>query len=121
MVVSNSTDRFNKAVFSLAVKAPCVTVSTANLNLSGEQTVNTVSVVADDRVLVAAQTDPIENGIYDASTSAWIRALDFDGNRDVTNGTLVIVIAPTPSFYLAIATNPVKVGTSSITFSAHTL
>lgn len=102
----------------LAIKAPCLAVSTANLTLSGEQTVNGVALVADDRCLVAAQTDPVENGIYNVSTSDWTRAQDFDGNRDAVEGTLVTVIASGLSqFYKLSTASPVVVGTSQITWT----
>lgn len=118
MAISNSTDRFNKAVFSLAIKAPCVAVSTTNITLSGEQTVGAVAVVSGDRVLVTGQTDTTENGIYDASTSAWTRALDFDGNRDVTRGTLCpVTTTGEANLYEVTASDPITIGTSAITFS----
>lgn len=81
------------------VKSPCVTASIANLTLSGEQTVNSVAVVAGNRVLVRAQTDATENGIYDASTGAWTRATDWNANNDVIAGMLV-VDSGTPNVYM---------------------
>lgn len=119
MALSQSTDRFNKAVFNIALKAPCEAVSIANITLSGEQTVNGTAVVSGDRVLVAAQTDPVENGIYDVATGPWTRALDFDGNRDVTDGTLVTVrrASGRHRFYQLDATNPVVIGTTSLAFT----
>ena len=114
----NSIDRFNGLNSSLAVKAPCVAVALANITLSGEQTVNGVAVVSDDRVLVTAQTVDKDNGIYDVSTAAWTRSADFDGNRDATSGTLVVIATP-PSlgFYQLSGTNPIKIGTSDLTFT----
>ena len=52
------------------IKAPVVVATIANITLSGEQTINSVAVVAGDRVLVMNQTDPVENGIYVAATTA---------------------------------------------------
>jgi len=72
------------------IKAPCVVASAANITLSGEQTVNGYAVTAGDRVLVAAQTDASENGIYDASTGAWTRATDWNADNDVVKGILVV-------------------------------
>ncbi len=46
-----------------AVKPPCVVMSTSDITLSGEQTIASVSVVADDRVCVGGQTDATENGM----------------------------------------------------------
>ena len=113
-----ATDRLNGVFSSLAVKAPCVAVAIANTTLSGEQTVNGVAVTTGDRVLVTAQTNSIENGIYDVSTSAWTRAADFDGNRDVVKGTLVSVNRTSGAdvFYQVTTANPITIGTSTITF-----
>lgn len=120
MAVSPSTDRFNGYVSDLAVKAPCVAVAIANITLSGEQTVNGVAVVSGDRVLVTSQTSSVDNGIYVASTSAWERAPDFDGNRDVADGTLCTVAttgAGRNPTYQVNGTDPISVGTDAITFT----
>jgi hypothetical protein len=91
MALQTSQDRFNGVIASLAIKAPCVVVAVANIALEGEQTIDNIAVVVGDRVLVIAQTDPVENGIYNVATSAWQRTFDFDGNRDITRGTTVNV------------------------------
>jgi hypothetical protein len=92
MALSSTTDRFNGYVASLAFKVPCVTVSTSNITLNGTpQTIATIVVNSGDRVLVAGQTDPVENGIWIATSSAWKRAPDFDGRRDATKHSLVFV------------------------------
>ena len=57
-------------------KQPVVAGTTANITLSGAQTIDTVSVVAGDRVLVKNQTNQAENGIYDAAAGACTRSPD---------------------------------------------
>jgi phage-related tail fiber protein len=52
--------------------------TTANITLSGTQTIDGVAVVAGDRVLVKSQTAPAENGIYVVSNTSWSRSLDTD-------------------------------------------
>jgi hypothetical protein len=59
-------------------KQPVLAATTANITLSGAQTIDTVSIVAGDRVLVKNQTDDYENGIYVAAAGAWSRSPDAD-------------------------------------------
>ena len=59
-------------------KASVVAATTANITLSAPQTIDTISVVAADRVLVKNQTLPAENGIYIVAAGAWTRATDAD-------------------------------------------
>ena len=113
-------DRIAGVTTSVAIKAPCLTVATTPITLAGLQTINGITVAEDDRVLVTAQADSTDNGIYDASTGAWSRALDFDGARDAVQGTLVPVHSGTDAtsniFELTTA-NPVRIGTSALAFT----
>jgi Repeat of unknown function (DUF5907) len=52
--------------------------STANLALSGTQTVDGIALVANDRILVKDQTTQAQNGIYVVAAGAWTRATDQD-------------------------------------------
>ena len=56
--------------------------TTVNITLSGAQTIDGVSIVAGDRVLVKNQTTGSENGIYDANASTWTRSADLDEDLD---------------------------------------
>ncbi len=62
----------------LDVKASVKAATTANITLSGAQTIDGVSVVAGDRVLVKNQTAAAQNGIYVAASGAWARSSDAD-------------------------------------------
>ena len=88
---SVSRDQVRGASPSLAFKAPCKVATTANITLSGLQTIDGVLTAADDRVLVKAQATGSENGIWIAAAGAWRRAPDFNGARDVVEGTQVYV------------------------------
>lgn len=70
--------------------------TTANIDLAtgGLLTIDGVTVAAGDRVLVKDQTDPIENGIYNAvDGGAWTRAEDQDGSpaEEVSAGNYTFV------------------------------
>ena len=75
----------------LDVKGSVRAATTVNISLSGAQTIDGVSVVATDRVLVKNQSTGSQNGIYVASASAWSRAADADSNDDVTAGMFTFV------------------------------
>ena len=75
----------------LDVKNSVRAATTVNISLSGAQTIDGVSVVATDRVLVKNQSTGSQNGIYVASASAWSRAADADSNDDVTAGMFTFV------------------------------
>lgn len=114
------SDHVTGLTTSVAVKAPVRAVTTAAITLSGLQTVGSIALASGDRVLVKNQTDTTQNGIYVASTGNWSRARDFDGNRDVVRGTIVVANFDNGQglLYRTICTDPVVIGTSTITFQA---
>jgi len=80
---SGPTDIVNKQYVDyfaagLSWKAPALTATSANITLSGLQTINGVTLVAGDTVLVKDQTNPAQNGIYVASATAWTYAVGGD-------------------------------------------
>ena len=75
----------------LDVKASVRAATTANITLSGAQTIDGVSVVAGNRVLVKDQSTGSDNGIYVASASSWSRASDADSNAEVTPNLFTFV------------------------------
>jgi hypothetical protein len=80
------------SIAALASKAPVRAVTTTNVTLSGLQTVDTSVVLVDgDSVLVAGQTNGVQNGIYLAHTGAWVRRTDADGANELVGGTTVWV------------------------------
>jgi hypothetical protein len=60
----------------LDIKASCRAATTANVTLSGTQTIDGVVLIAGDRVLVKNQSSAAENGIYVVAASTWSRAAD---------------------------------------------
>lgn len=62
----------------LDVKGSVKAATTANITLSGAQTIDGVSLVAGDRCLVKNQTTASANGIYVVAAGAWTRSSDLD-------------------------------------------
>ena len=71
-----STDIANKlyvdtVALGVSWKEPAQAATTANITLSGLQTIDGVTLVAGNIVLVKNQTNAAQNGIYVASSGAW--------------------------------------------------
>lgn len=89
--------------------------------MAGFQTIDGVTLATSDanlRVLVKNQTDQTDNGVYDAQSGNWTRAVDFDGNGDFVNGTRIYVNdgSTASGEYEVTSADPHTVGTSNITF-----
>lgn len=78
-------------IAGLSWKDAVVAATTANITLTGEQTIDGVAVVSGNRVLVKNQTLAKDNGIYIVSATAWTRATDFDALADSINSAAVFV------------------------------
>lgn len=72
------------------VKRKVVAATTANITLSGAQTIDTIAVVAGDRVLVKNQTATQDNGIYNVAAGAWTRTTDADTATEVAASAVSI-------------------------------
>jgi hypothetical protein len=104
----------------LDVKASVRAATTANITLSGEQTIDGVSVVAGDRVLVKNQSTGSENGIYVASASGWSRADDANSSAEVTAGMFTFVAegtANSDSGWVLTTNDTITLGTTALTFA----
>lgn len=66
------------ALEGLKPKEAVRVATTANITLSGVQTIDGVLLVAGERVLVKDQTNSEDNGIYVVDAGAWPRSADFN-------------------------------------------
>ena len=62
--------------------------TTANITLSGVQTIDGISVVAGDRILVKDQTTASQNGIYIVNASTWTRSVAADGANEIDSAVV---------------------------------
>jgi len=127
----DSLNRLDGARAAFGVKKPVRAATTANVTLSGFQTIDGVTFAATDeanglntRVLVKDQTDTTKNGIYTVSSSDWARAKDFDGNTDFVENTIVCVQQGTINadrIFRVTSSYPPSVGVNTISFRPYTI
>jgi hypothetical protein len=72
------------------IKSPCKYATTANIILSGEQSIDGTA-TSTSRVLVKNQTTASQNGIYVTATGAWARSTDMATASTIEGGTMVYV------------------------------
>lgn len=100
------------------IKTAVACATTANITLSGEQTIDGVLTSAS-RVLVKNQTTVANNGIYVSAAGAWSRATDMDAWSE-TVGALIPVTAGTTNgstIYASTTASGGTLGTTDITFT----
>lgn len=107
----------------VAAKNPCRVASTSNVDVGtgGLISVDGVTVVAGDRVLLKDQSTGGENGIYIADSGSWTRSLDMDAVDDdrITAGLNVYIqegSANTKKTFYLTTTGTVVLGTTALTF-----
>lgn len=104
----------------VAIKAPCRVATTANISLTGLQTIDGYVLAEGDRVLVKDQTSQVDNGIYKASASPWSRDLDCDGTRDIVHGTIVFISNGSVNgglFFQCTTADPITIGTTALVWA----
>ena len=103
----------------LSWKQPVLCATTANITLTGLQTLDGVTVVAGDRVLVKNQSTASQNGIYLASASAWSRAPDADVWTDLISAITFVETGSTLSgtAWYCTAQPGGTIGTTAVTWS----
>jgi hypothetical protein len=74
------------AAAGIDAKASVRLATTANITLSGTQTIDGVAANIGDRVLVKNQSTGSQNGVYTVAAGAWPRATDADANGEINPG-----------------------------------
>jgi len=105
---------------ALDIKDSAIAATTANITLSGTQTIDGISVVAGNRVLVKNQSTAHENGIYVVASSTWARAADANVSAEVTPGMFTFVEQGTTngdSGWVLTTDATITLGTTNLAFT----
>lgn len=109
----------DNALQGLSWKTAVRAIATSNITLSAPQTIDGVSLIAGDRVIVAGQSTASQNGLYVVAAGAWSRATDADVAAELVNATAYVSEGTTNADTVwTVTTNaPITVGSTSITFA----
>lgn len=103
-----------------STKLAVFVATTANITLSGLQTIDGVALGGDERVLVKNQSIQNQNGLYVVQSGAWIRATDYNTDTEAALGMLVYVqygTANAGNWYKQDTAGAIALGTDAIAYS----
>lgn len=104
----------------LDVKESVRVATTTNITLSGTQTIDGVTVVSGNRVLVKDQSTASQNGIYIVDSGSWLRASDANSDSKVTAGLFTFVSEGSvnaDSGWVLTTNDTITLGTTNLAFA----
>lgn len=87
---SYSKEDIDTLLQGLKPKASVKVATTANITLSGTQSIDGIAVIAGERVLVKNQTSAAQNGIYIVAAGAWTRSLDANSASELIGASVFV-------------------------------
>jgi hypothetical protein len=106
-----------------------LTTTNVTLTAGAPSTVDGVSLVADDRILVIGQTTISQNGLYDVATvgsgsnGTWVRTSDANQTGEINAGMIVMVTEGTEwgdTSWKLVTDDPIVIGITGLTFLQNT-
>jgi hypothetical protein len=94
--------------------------TTTNVSLSGLQTIDGITAVVGDRILVKNNTTGSENGIWVAASGAWARSSDAATAGELTPATSMFIeegVVNASTQWRITNTGTVTIGTTALTFT----
>ncbi len=125
---TNNSDVANKSYVDAQISAVASGTSwklnaqvatTANIALTGLQTIDGYTTLAGDRVLVKDQTTATQNGVYVAASGAWTRATDVDTSAEIVGMAILVLNGAANQLSQWVNTNmgTIVIGTDNITYT----
>lgn len=106
------------AAAGMTWRPPVRVATTANITLSGTQTIDGVALSVGDRVLVKDQSTASQNGVYVVASSAWSRATDADSWAELVSQCVAVSEGTVQSekFYICAVNTGGTLGVTSISW-----
>lgn len=114
-----SQDYVQEQLQILDAKQSVRAATTANITLSGAQTIDGVALTVGDRVLVKNQTTAAQNGIYLVAAQSWTRATDADNGTKLSSGARVSVeqgVTNAGKVWYLSTTGQINIGSTALSF-----
>lgn len=112
---------YSQGLNDFTFKRPCRAVATSNVaSLSGTTTIDGVSLVANNRVLLTGQSTASQNGLWVVKAGSWVRPVDFNDTYDAKTGIVVVIEEGTVndnSVWILTTNNPITIGTTNLSWS----
>jgi len=114
-----SKNYVDSLAMGLSWKDSARVATTANITLSGTQTIDGVAVLATQRVLVKNQTTQSQNGVYACAAGAWTRTADADMDVELQGMAIFIEEGSTQAGTLWTLTTdlPITVGSTNLVYA----
>jgi hypothetical protein len=116
-VAGNPTLNIDAGAFAWHQSARAV--ATTNQTLSGNPTLDGVTLVTGDRILLTGQTTASENGLWVTAAGAWSRPTDADAGTDFQSGQVIFVregTAGSDGAWVLSTDGTITPGTTSLTY-----
>ena len=104
----------------LDIKEAVKVATTANITLSGTQTIDGVAVSADERVLVKDQSTASQNGLYLCKSGSWARTDDLAAGSDASSVFVFVdqgTVNSENGFVCTTSKGSAVVGTNNLAFT----
>ena len=104
----------------LDIKEAVKVATTANITLSGTQTIDGVAVSADERVLVKDQSTQSQNGLYLCKSGSWARTDDLAAGSDASSVFVFVdqgTVNSENGFVCTTSKGSAVVGTNNLAFT----
>ncbi|MFQ1711897.1 phage tail protein [Aeromonas veronii] len=114
-----SQDYVQEQLQKLDAKQSVRAATTANITISGVQTIDGVALAVGERVLVKDQTTAAQNGIYLVAAQSWTRAADADNGAKLSSGSRIAVeegATNAGSVWYLSTTGTINVGSTALAF-----
>lgn len=116
--LTNRTRYLYDMMSAIGMKQSCICATTANIALTGTQTIDGVATAAGNSVLVKNQNNAYENGVYVVAAGAWSRRFDCDSSLEMNMATVGVSSGTVNNKTIWTQTTSMPtVGSSSIVFT----